>query len=228
MHLRLYITALLLTKSLMVLSQSKSCLDTNVRIQEIRNLYQKTQKTKSSLSVFELFESSGKHKYQLVPNDAATYLGDDKNDIIYYAGPVLFKYKKDTISALSDERIFVFKDKNGHIKLISSISHDDPEGASDKTTEYYLTNNNELYFSFSKVINRDLWSEKQIEHYTENRYYYCKSTPIKCLGKNADYPVDGEMNINNIQNENIDLSKAGSNYNEFKKLIGIINIAKTE
>jgi hypothetical protein len=222
MHLRLYITALLLTKSLMVFSQSKSCLDTNARIQEVRNLYQKTQETKSSLSVFELFESSGKHKYQLVPNDAATYLGDDKNDIIYYAGPVLFKYKKDTISALSDERIFVFKDKNGHIKLISSISHDDPEGASDKTTEYYLTNNNELYFSFSKVINRDLWSEKQIEHYTENRYYYCKSTPIKCLGKN------GEMNINNIQNENIDLSKAGSNYNEFKKLIGIINIAKTE
>lgn len=227
MHLKLSILFLIIIQSSTAFCQKNSCLDTNARLQEIRNLYNNTQKAKKSFNVFELFLSVEENgRYHIVPLDTAVYLGEDATDIIYYAGPVFFRYKNDSLKALDDKRVFIFTDMTGQVRLITTRSHDDPEGASLYTREFYL-HNNQLYFSFTSDINTDYWSGAFTESIKENRYYYCNSGAISCLEKKSKHPLGADIDLSKIENESVNLSEAKVNFSEFQQLLNMINEAKS-
>ena len=142
-------------------------------IEDIRDLYSRIEKDKSTYRVLQMFQRERDESVFLAEKDNENIVMDE-----YFSGAVFFDYKQERYLSLPDEEILFYFDSKGFLKYVKQSSWDPIEGSYGDTVLYYFSDNARhpfFIYQYGNYYHRNYDDETMrptdINHLYENRLY---------------------------------------------------------
>lgn len=158
----------------------------NKEIQDIRELYSRIEKDKSTYKVLQMFQRERDQSVFLVEKDHENIVMD-----AYFSGAVFFNHNQERYLSFPDEETLFYIDSKGLLKHIKQSSWDPIEGSYGNTVLYYFSDNAThpfFIYQYGNYYRRDYGEgairPTDINHLYENRVYL----QIQSTGNTEDCP----------------------------------------
>jgi hypothetical protein len=142
-------------------------------IEDIRDLYSRIEKDKSTYRVLQMFQRERDESVFLVEKDNEDIVMDE-----YFSGAVFFDYKQERYLSFPDEEILFYFNSKGFLKYVKQSSWDPIEGSYGDTVLYYFSDNARhpfFIYQYGNYYQRNYdeatMRPTDINHLYENRLY---------------------------------------------------------
>ena len=142
-------------------------------IDDIRDLYSRIEKDKSTYTVLQMFQRERDESVFLVEKDHENIVMDE-----YFSGAVFFDYNQERYLSFPDEEILFYFDSKGFLKYVKQSSWDPIEGSYGDTVLYYFSDNARhpfFIYQYGNYYQRNYdeanMRTTDINHLYENRLY---------------------------------------------------------